>query len=263
MRTITKLFIAASIFAVAGNVATAQTNLDFETAGTGSTYSWSSWANPPAVLTTETNPVAGGINNTAKVLKFAYDAAGGQWDGAFTDDMGDFTISASNCKVKVMVYKSVSSEMIFKLEKGTVAFESKLTNTKINQWEELTFDFTSLIGQTVNRVVLWTDTRATRSSNELVSYLDNIVFTSATALPSVSANEIGVYPNPTNGVLNITATQELSKVIVSNIVGVTVKTIAVSGLSSKIDLSDVAKGAYIITIVQENGAASTQKVVIN
>ncbi len=95
-------------------------------------------------------------------------------------------------------------------------------------------------------------------------YFDNIYFynDATTAITSVAAeNKISFYPNPVLDNLTITATSEISQVIVRNLVGQTVKTSLVNGLEKSIDLSAVSAGNYIVTIKLANGLVSNQKFV--
>ncbi|GAB4327588.1 MAG: hypothetical protein Kow00127_20340 [Bacteroidales bacterium] len=95
------------------------------------------------------------------------------WTGCWTEDDGTFTFDASNALVKIMVYKPVISEVHFKVEGGTgPVTELVATNTLINQWEELTFDFSAVIGQTYSRLVIFPDF-ATRTEDHTI-YFDNI-----------------------------------------------------------------------------------------
>lgn len=264
MRTITKFLFAASLFAAVGSIASAQATIDNEPSGVGAGYKWDSWGSMGVDFVA--NPNASGINTSANVLKFTCNAVangGNDWDGSDTDSNPSFTLSSSNCVIKMMVYKTVISKTIFKIEQGALTHEVPLFNNKINEWEEMSFDFTPYIGMTVTRISLFPDYSVRTTQN--ISYLDNISFNSnnPNSLSAIKENEVSVYPNPANGVLNISAKQELSQVVLSNIVGVAVKTVVVNGLSSTIDLSDVAKGAYIVTIKQANGATSAQKVIIN
>ncbi|MFU8862242.1 MAG: glycosyl hydrolase family 16, partial [Cyclonatronaceae bacterium] len=63
-------------------------------------------------------------------------------------DIGPLTLDASNSIVKVMVWKSVISDVgvKFAIPNGGAQPEIKVANTKVNEWEELTFDFTGNIG---------------------------------------------------------------------------------------------------------------------
>ena len=89
-------------------------------------------------------------------------------------------LSPSNAIIKIMVYKTVISDVGIKLvdPAGGAQAEIKVANTLINQWEELTFDFTGNIGlgntTGLDQIVVFPDFNARTSDN--VIYFDNITF---------------------------------------------------------------------------------------
>ena len=93
-------------------------------------------------------------------------------------------LSTSNAIIKIMVYKTVISDVGIKLVNptGGAQEEIKVANTKINEWEELTFDFSSRIGNgldgstNIDQIVVFPDFQARTSDN--IVYFDNIRFTS-------------------------------------------------------------------------------------
>jgi len=94
------------------------------------------------------------------------------WALCWTDGDGEFTFDSTNSTVKIMVYKPVISDVAFKVEGQGPATELKVANTVTDQWEELTFDFSSVEGQTYSRLVIIPDF-AERSQENIV-YFDNI-----------------------------------------------------------------------------------------
>lgn len=97
-----------------------------------------------------------------------------------------------------MVYKSVISDVGIKLvQPGNGALpEIKVPNTVINEWEELTFDFTAQIGDPANptvydQIVIFMDFNARTA--ETIGYFDNIILSEGATLdePQVAA------PDPT------------------------------------------------------------------
>jgi len=148
--------------------------LDFESAINGAGWTWNMAGNGsgPAVEFVA-NPVSGGINTSATVAKFTASQSGESWALCWTDGNGKFTFDATNSTVKIMVYKSIISDFGFKVEgsTGTVT-ELKVANTLVDQWEELTFDFSSLQGQSYSRLTIIPDFAA-RSQDNIV-YFDNI-----------------------------------------------------------------------------------------
>ncbi len=147
--------------------------LDFETATTGSGWDWTVFEFAPS-LTEVANPVSGGLNTSATVMEFIAYSTDQAYTGCWTEDDGTFTFDASNSMVSIMVYKPVISDIHFKVEGGTgTATELVVTNTVINQWEELFFDFSAVEGQTFNRIVIFPDF-ADRTEDHTI-YFDNIV----------------------------------------------------------------------------------------
>jgi acetyl esterase/lipase len=72
-----------------------------------------------------------------------------------------------------------------------------------------------------------------------------------------------VYPNPTAGLLMIDGLQATAVVQVYNIQGQLVKTVNTAGKSfEQIDLSEVAKGTYLVKVITEMGL-SNHKVIVN
>jgi len=64
--------------------------------------------------------------------------------------------------------------------------------------------------------------------------------------------DVKIFPNPTNGVINITNLPLKSKLIISNIHGVTIKTIYTVSKSQSLDISDLKSGVYFLTSTNEN-----------
>ena len=83
-----------------------------------------------------------------------------------------------------MVYKTVISDVGIKLVNptGGAQEEIKVANTVINQWEELTFDFSSRIGNgldgstNIDQIVVFPDFNLDGRTSDNVVYFDNITF---------------------------------------------------------------------------------------
>ena len=70
--------------------------------------------------------------------------------------------------------------------------------------------------------------------------------------------EISIYPNPTNGLININFDKNIEKIIVSNVSGKVVKEININSNNYIIDLSNQTKGVYIISIITDNSVITEQ-----
>ena len=160
--------------------------IDFESSGFGAAWTWNVFENDanPA-LQFVANPNASGINTSATVAKFTARQAGQPYAGCETahGQMGiTWDLSASNAKIRIMVYKTKISDVGIKLANtaGGAQPEIKVANTKINQWEELVFDFTSRIGNgldgstNIDQIIVFPDFVA-RAADDVI-YFDNITF---------------------------------------------------------------------------------------
>ena len=160
--------------------------IDFESSGYGASWSWNVFENSsnPAIEFVA-NPNSSGINTSATVAKFTALQSGNPWAGTEVahGEMGiTWDLSASNDIIKIMVYKTVISDVGIKLvnPSGGAQVEIKVANTVINAWEEITFDFSSRIGNgqdgstNIDQIVVFPDFNARTSDN--VIYFDNITF---------------------------------------------------------------------------------------
>ncbi len=183
--------------------------ITFETGQFGNTWTLTTFENgtnpAPTVVT---NTSATGLNTSAMVCKFTALQTGQAYAGFETSHgagIGTFNLTAANSTIKILVYKSVISDVGIKFAtaSGGSTGEIKVANTLINQWEELTFDFSSKIGQAtstaIDQIIFFPDFQ-TRTSNN-VCYIDNIRFsaqiTPVLAVPTMAA------PTPTRPVANV------------------------------------------------------------
>lgn len=189
--------------------------VDFETGGNGGSWTWTTFENddnPALEIVANPNPTA--PNTSATVAKFTARVTGKPWAGCESQhgaDIDTFTLDASNSTIKIMVHKTVISDVGIKLvENGGASLgELKVANTKINEWEELSFDFSSMQGIQFDQIVVFPDFQ-TRTA-ETVSYFDNITFGAAVAIPeptvaaadptAVQADVISIFSNVYSNVM--------------------------------------------------------------
>ena len=194
---------------IAANTCLAQNGpISFETGGYGTLWTWTVFENdnqPPLEIVA--NPSVAGINLSAQVAKFTAKQNGMPWAGCESQhgaDIGTFTLTASNCIVKIMVYKPIISPVGIKFATpaGASTGELLVSNTLINQWEELTFDFTGIIGAPsssgIDQIIIFPDFQQRNQDN--ICYFDNIKFSNQgppLAEPMVAA------PTPTYNATNV------------------------------------------------------------
>ena len=149
---------------------------------------WNSFENPGQTgFEFANNPAKTGINTSDKVGKFTAVPTGQRWAGCETASgtIGTWELDATSTTVTMMVYKSVISPVAIKMAtkyNGTT-FEIKKNNTKINEWELMTFDISKFItsgdATMINKFVVFPDFREETDpvrNSDVVLYFDDIKF---------------------------------------------------------------------------------------
>ena len=175
---------------ILGEVVPAATVIDFETPDTGSSFAWEVFENndnPAFEVVSNPDTSSGNTSeNVGKIIARASSLGSMPWAGAVTENLPIYTLDASNKVIKVMVYKSVISDTGVKLEslqpdggKASTG-EIKVANTVVNQWEELTFDFSGVIGAPSNTgitgFVFFPDFNLDGRATDTITYFDNVSF---------------------------------------------------------------------------------------
>ena len=256
MKTIyTLVLISLTIFPFAQNVP-----IDFELGGNGLNWTWTTFENDTnPILEIVANPDPSGINTSATVAKFTALQAGEPWAGCESmhgSDIGSFSFNNSNCTVSIMVWKSVISDVGIKFVDATSAAqpEIKIANTLINQWEKITFDFSSRIGVfpiTKDQIVIFPDFDLGGRSQDNIIYFDNVYGASSnTGFGNEYINELVVSPNPAKDLLNISITNFNGNLDVQifDLAGVLIA----SSNKSKINIESFSKGIYLVKVVYGN-----------
>ncbi len=206
-----------------------QTNpIDFETGGNGATWTWNIFENGPNTpLAIIANPDATGANASATVASYTAVAGAPFYAGTETaigSPFGPFTLNSTNSTVKILVWKPVISNVGIKFAaniggvNGASTGEINVANTLINQWEELTFNFASKIGEPsstgINQIVIFIDSQAERTTNN-TCYFDNIRFLPATPTPAGIVLPVD-FENTTAGFYNFTSFGGCDNSVVAN-----------------------------------------------
>jgi len=192
MRKITILFFVASLSVYS------QSTIDFESDGLGSDWEWivaDNAANSP--LEFVSNPNLSETNNTSITAKITTSPNGEPWALAYTDDVGSVTFTDENSLIKMTVLKTISTTVAIKFEDSTNPSYYKqieVANTITNgDWEELIFDFSTVIGNTYDRMVIIPDFLARSEPHEI--YFDQISFNSGGAIDDYNMEDIDFEDN--------------------------------------------------------------------
>ena len=232
--------------------------IDFEQGGHGVNWTWTTFENDtnPA-LEIVPNPDSSSINPSSTVAKFTALQAGEPWAGVESmhgTDIGSFSLDNSNCTVKIMVWKPIISDVGIKFVDASNAAqpEIKVSNTLINQWEELTFDFSSRIGVypiVKDQIVIFPDFDLGGRSQDNIIYFDNVYGSlNNTNTQEVVHEKIRVYPNPTTDLIYLENLKSFEKVEIYDFIG------NLKGIHHHdvIDISNFSNGIYLFKLISES-----------
>lgn len=274
------------IFPDAGSLATgtylvddiefaSQLLLNAEDGSTNKLATMNVFANGPgqssADMVVVNNPNVTGINTSTKCVQFTRRTSGDDampWAGFWcpvTNPDPDFT---TNKYVHVKVLKSNTSVVKFKIEggpTGTSEIASMNNYTTAGVWQDMVFDFSDRSG-VYPIVALMPDFEDPLTGANRIIYFDDIIVNNI-ATPEVLgvqknalSAKIAMYPNPTNGVLNIESSEELSSATIYSFEGRKVMTInKFESNNTKINASSLSKGVYLIDFTAKSGTSQTQK----
>lgn len=104
------------------------------------------------------------------------------------------------------------------------------------------------------------------SNPAIVTATFNSKFTTPLAIETFDSNSLALYPNPTTNSVNIdliNTSEQISKVVFYDILGKTVKTISNVAVENLIvDVSNFAKGVYLVEITSDSNLKLTKKLII-
>lgn len=91
-------------------------------------------------------------------------------------------------------------------------------------------------------------------------YIDNLYFYKGTPLSTKNFNfaNVSLYPNPTKGQLNISASESIEKASVYNILGKELKNVTINETSGTIDVSNLNSGVYFVKYTINNAVGTAK-----
>ncbi len=181
-KKMTYLLAMLLVIVMSSTVSAQYVQVDFEPDGLGAAWTWivvENDDNPPLEIVA--NPDASGINTSATVAQFTARQTGQPWALCYTDNIEEFEFDETNTTVTIMVYKPVLSNVAVKFEGSSPAIELLVASTVINQWEEITYDFSGSIGNTYSRLVVIPDFAPRDQDN--TAYFDNMQIPEGNLMP--------------------------------------------------------------------------------
>ncbi|KAF5071459.1 hypothetical protein DSECCO2_211800 [anaerobic digester metagenome] len=245
--------------------------IDFESGGSGADWTWAVFendSNPPLEIIA--NPDQSGVNTSATVAKFTALQTGNPWAGCESahgdSDLGPFVLDETNSIIKIMVWKPVISDVGIKLvaASGWAQPEIKKANTLINQWEELTFDFSSYPNPPgsegmYDQIVIFPDFNLAGRTQDNIIYFDNITFNQLVSTQNLTLPErVLVYPNPVNRGDQVRLSAEVKQSELFDMSG----RVLISANGSVVVTERLSKGIYVLRIHTNDGDIQTQKLIV-
>lgn len=215
------------------------------------------------------NPAPGGINTSAKVGKAVENASSGQpWQGMYADLPAPIKFGA-NKLVKMKVYMPVVASVTMKLENPAnpnapgSSGDNTVANTKANEWEELTWDFSASPNPLPDdgdyrRVTLIWDINELPTTDRIHYFddvkLDNGSCTTTGVFEPLQVEALKVAPNPVSSVLRVDNLAQVSRLDIFNLVGNRVASVWVGNdADAALDVTSLPAGMYLLAGYNGNG----------
>jgi hypothetical protein len=169
------------------------TILDFESVATGTDFQYFGSPLDGTKTTNILNPNPSGINTSDSVLRYVKPAVSEVWAGAFSNPNPTTPVDLSaGGQVCAKVHMDHIGNLAIKLEGSTSGkpnWITQVSNTKINEWEELCFDVSApsleppfeAASGIYTRVVIFFDFGTAGTGTEVISYMDDVVVKSGGA----------------------------------------------------------------------------------
>ncbi len=212
------------------------------------------------------NPKKSGINTSNKVAEFIERPGGEVFAGYFNDAIPAQVSMGKNKKVTMKVLMDHEANVVFKLERSPNGApntgDTKAKYTTPNEWQELTWDFTSLNipdGALYSTLSMIMDFDAVPTAEKRYYFDDIAIGTKSCSTTSVGVRDLNltnlkVYPNPVTTELIIENGNELYTFDVFNLVGQKALTLRTSGQEFvNLNTSSLENGMYILTGYDKHG----------
>jgi Secretion system C-terminal sorting domain/GEVED domain len=182
-------------------------------------------------------------------LKF--DAAATQYLG-FGTPVAPTTPWEADDKVEILVSTTGTTNW-------TVLNTFNDTNQPSFTGDSFTYSLNGYAGQNVRIAFRGLEGTADGSADIEFS-IDNLAITNLLKTESFDLTGFSAYPNPVKDILNLSYTKEISNVSIHNLLGQEVMTKSINASQSKIDMSNLTNGTYLVKVTVD-GLVKTLKVV--
>jgi hypothetical protein len=217
------------------------------------------------------NPKKSGINTSNKVAEFIERPGGEIFAGYFNDALPASVTMGKNKKISMKVLMDHEANVVFKLERSPNGApntgDTKVKYTKPNEWQELTWDYTSLNipdGAIYNTLTMIMDfdnvpTAEKRYYFDDLAIGDKSCSATTVGVHDVTLTDLKVYPNPVSSELIIENGNELYGYDVFNVVGQKAFSLRTSGQDFvNLNTSSLENGMYILIGYDKHGVVKAK-----
>ena len=207
------------------------------------------------------NPTQSGINTSNNVGEFVKAGDALPFAGMFTNLDAPLNFQG-NKSIRAMVLMDHIGNFAIKLEGSTTGadpIELAVDNTLVDEWEELTFDFSAVPDDAdYRRITVFFDLGIDATGMDVASYFDNLVIgegsctTVSTFGPRV-AERFAVSPNPVAAVLNVDVPDAVRTLRVVDALGRTRLETRVLTATQRLDVAQLEAGVYYLIGENANG----------
>jgi hypothetical protein len=208
------------------------------------------------------NPNPSGINTSTKVGKFVRAGDAAVFAGMYADLEAPLDWKG-NKTVKAKVHMDHIGNFTVKLEGDAInnAFsELPVPNTKINSWEELTYNFAAVPDNSeFKRLTVFFDLNIPVTGADVTSYFDDIVVGNGACgisgvFQPLPLEAMTVSPNPVSDILRVENFDDVVRLEIVNTLGQRSATLNTGGdLWTEVSVSQFPAGVYMITGFNRSG----------
>ncbi len=222
------------------------------------------------------NPKKATINVSNTVMEFKRLPNSTVFTGGFFDFPAPMKWTTNNLTIKAKVLMDHIGNFAAKLEgsaSGPNNVEVIVANTKVNEWEEITLNFTGkgtpiLTGKEGHtRLTLFIDLTLAVPTSILTNYIDDIVIgegscTTTGIFENAKVESLKVYPNPAFDALYVDNTEGVRRLEITNMLGQKVKVVNLSTVDTyTVSLDGLDRGMYLISAYNDKGLVANNKFV--
>ena len=208
----------------------------------------------------------GGQDDTNPSLLAAFNTvpAGAEFAGVNFPVVVDIT-TLKGLSLDVFTFGEENVPVLLKLENndGNDATNSEVlavtTGTEFD-WETITFDFSGVTQLTYDSVTLFMNFNTGNGNPDLDMAWDNLEQIEVLGLNNNVIEGFTFYPNPSLDVINLTATENIERVSIYNMLGQKVIDQNINATSSQLDVANLVTGTYLM-LVSADGKTASHKVI--